>query len=262
MIGVLRVSVRLLLLAAITSWTVGHLSLRRRLAGSAGTNPGTDVAIGRRWSRRVLRLLGVEPEVHGTPPTGVVMLLANHRSYIDIPILLAHVPCAFLAKAEIGDWPLFGRAAKLQHTVFVQREVKESRQASRAASAARLRAGLPFAAFPEGTTTRGPGTLPFFRGLFEVAHEESVPVVPVAISYETRQDAWVGDDDFLSHFLGCFRRSRVRVRVAFGPPVRGEDATQLLQATSLWISDRLERLDDERPAEQAPIAHLRPAPAR
>ncbi|HVP27594.1 MAG TPA: lysophospholipid acyltransferase family protein [Myxococcota bacterium] len=251
MIGTLRVSLRLCLLAALTGVTVMRLRVARALRGP---RPHSDTRLGRAWARRMLRLLGVELEVHGQPPAETALLLANHRSYVDIAALLAQIPCAFLAKHEISEWPLFGTAARYQHTVFVKRECKESRRASRGAAVQVLRQGLCFAAFPEGTTTRGPGTLPFFRGLFEVAQEHAVPVVPVAIEYGDRADAWVDDETFLGHFLGCFRKRRIRVAIAFGPVLRPEAPDALRARTESWIRERLETL--------APSCGERSAPAR
>lgn len=235
-IGSLRVSSRLLRMAGSTFAETQRLRLAARLGDGC---PHTAVRRGHAWARRVVRGLGVELEVHGRPPKERVLLLANHRSYIDIPVLLSQVPCAFLAKAEIGEWPLFGTAARLQHTVFVKRECKDSRRASRAAALERLRQGLTFAAFPEGTTTRGPGTLPFFPGLFQLAAEHGVPVVPVAIEYADADDAWVDDDPFLGHFLTAFRKPRVEAFVSFGPLLHPAEVKDLRGETERWIRSRL-----------------------
>jgi len=259
-IGKLRVALRLAVLAADTAMTVAWLRLRRRL-GPAPRQQSLRVA--QAWSRRMLRVLGVSLEVRGCAPRGTVLLLANHRSYLDIPLLLSQVPCAFLAKEEIAGWPLFGAAARLAHTVFVRRDCGESRRASRLAARERLRAGLAFAAFPEGTTSRGPGLLPFFPGLFRVAEQEDVPVVPVAIDYVEPDDAWVGDDPFLPHFLRRFRRRRVGASICFGPPVRSGDVADLKAFAELWIRSRLESVPapSVTPTRAAPPRRARAAAA-
>lgn len=239
MLGTARVTLRLLALATLTAFTVLRLKLSKRLRGGC---PHVATRHGHAWARRMTRLLGVRIEVHGSPPAGPVLLLANHRSYVDIAALLAQRPCAFLAKAEIGEWPLFGAAARETHTVFVKREDRASRRAARAGALALLRQGVTFAAFPEGTTSRGPGALPFYPGLFELAAEHRIPVVPVAIEYGSRDDAWVGDDGFIPHFLGCFRRPRMRVAVAFGPVLEQADQEELRAEAEAWIRHRLETL--------------------
>ena len=239
LLGTARVTLRLFGLAALTAFTVLRIKVSARLRGGC---PQIATWHGHRWARRMVNLLGVELEVHGSPPTGPVLLLANHRSYVDIAALLAQRPCAFLAKAEIAEWPLFGAAARETHTVFVRREDKASRRAARAGAMALLRQGVAFAAFPEGTTSRGPGALPFFPGLFELAAEHGISVVPVAIEYASRDDAWVGDDGFIPHFLGCFRKRRVQVALAFGPVLDHPDKEGLKREAEAWIRARLETL--------------------
>jgi 1-acyl-sn-glycerol-3-phosphate acyltransferase len=239
LLGTARVTFRVLALATLTTFTVLHLKLSARLRGRC---PHLATRHGHAWARRMLSLLGVKVQVHGSPPAGPVLLLANHRSYVDIVALLAQQPCAFLAKREIEEWPLFGAAARETHTVFVKREDKASRRAARAGALDLLRQGVVFAAFPEGTTSRGPGALPFFPGLFELAAEHRIPVVPVAIEYASRDDAWVGDDGFIPHFLSCFRRRRTQVALAFGPVLHRGDKEGLRAEAEAWIRSRLETL--------------------
>jgi 1-acyl-sn-glycerol-3-phosphate acyltransferase len=264
LLGTARVTFRLVALAALTAVTVLRLKLSARLRGRC---PHVATQHGHAWARRMVSLLGVEVEVHGGPPAGPVLLLANHRSYVDIVALLAQRPCAFLAKREIEEWPLFGAAARETHTVFVKREDKASRRAARAGALALLRQGLAFAAFPEGTTSRGPGALPFFPGLFALAAEHGIPVVPVAIEYASRDDAWVGDDGFVPHFLGSFRRRRMQVALAFGPVLQQGDKEALRAEAEAWIRSRLEMLAPrgvlapprELPGTSGPAAAATPA---
>lgn len=253
-IGSARVGVRLVRMAGATGLCVQRMRWRARLRGEC---PHAAVRRGHAWARRLVPALGVELRVSGAVPRDRVLLLANHRSYLDIPILLSQLPCAFLAKAEIGEWPLFGEAARLSHTVFVKREDRASRRAARGSALERLRQGLTFAAFPEGTTSRGPGLLPFFPGLFELAAEHGVPVVPAAIAYDDPADAWVDDDPFLGHFLSSFRKRRIGATLAFGPVLRPEAASDLRAETEHWIRNRLAGL-----AQEAPCTAVRPATPR
>ena len=231
-----RVWRRLLHMATLTC--VAALRLRRaRRRGSESPHEG--IGHGHAWARGIVRALGIELTVHGTCPHGPHLLLANHRSYVDIVAILSQIPCAFLAKAEIARWPLFGRAARLTHTVFVARDDLESRKLAREGALALLQRGVPFAAFPEGTTFRGPGLLPFFPGLFRLAEQYDFPVVPVAIEYDDPDDAWVGDDSFVTHFLSAFRKRRMRVRLVFGPPLRAHEVDDLRDATRAYIHARV-----------------------
>lgn len=259
LVGAMRVGSRMAGAVILTGGELAWLRARRRVSGDC---PHTAVRHGRRWARALLRLLGVELEVSGRPPEGPALLLANHRSYLDIPILLSQVPCTFLAKAEIGSWPMFGKAAQLTRTVLVQRDCKESRRASRAAAIERIRQGLSFAAFPEGTTSHGPEVLPFHLGLFEVAAEHGVPVVPVTLYYRQRSAAWVSEP-LLPHFRRCFSRRRVQASVHFGPTLRSADGREMCRQAEAWVRSRLAALGP--PEADAPLtlppAHI-PTAAR
>jgi 1-acyl-sn-glycerol-3-phosphate acyltransferase len=197
--------------------------------------------LGRRLARRLVGVLGLRVEVLGRPPRGPAVLVANHRSWADIPALLHCIECTFLAKREMAGWPLFGALARALRTVFVARECKQSRRRARAELARILAGGGTVALFPEGTTTRGPGLLPFQPGMFWTAAQGGTRVVPVALHYEYAEDAWVDGDTLLGHFLARFSREQVRVRIEFGPPLCGSDGEVLCRAAHDWIAAALER---------------------
>ncbi len=240
--GQARALGRALLLAALTTASNAHCRARTRLAKDPLR---VAIRLNRRLARALVRVLGVSIEVRGRVPPGVVLLVVNHRSYVDIPVLMAHVSAVFLAKQEIADWPLFGTAARLAQTIFVRREERPSRKAALAAIAAALDAGHAVALFPEGTTSAEPGTRPFRPGAFYLAVEKGIPVVPIAIAYGSPDDAWVGDDSFVRHFLERFGLPEMRVSVAIGPPLRGTDGGELRDAAEAWIGDRVDRLERE-----------------
>ncbi len=200
------------------------------------------------WSADMLRVLGVEVELHGEPPKGA-MVVANHRSYIDICVLAQHMPCVFLSKAELKKWPVLGTAAKLGHTIFVERENRESRKQAREELARVLSLGVSTVVFPEGTTRIGPGAGAFRPGIFHVATQSGVPVVPAVVEYEHPQSAWVGDDTFIGHFLRTFGQRRIRATVRFGEPLTHAHADGLRLLAQRWVDEeshvlrrRLDRL--------------------
>lgn len=231
---------RLVLLALLTQGVM--LALRLRSRGRPGDLPGA-LRFGHAWARTAVRALGVQVDRRGYIPAERVLVVANHRSYIDIPILLSAMPCVFLAKREVAEWPLFGTAAELQSTVWVDRECPESRRQAVERAESVLASGISFAAFPEGTTTAGPGVRSFFPGLFKLAERRGFPVLPVAVSYGDPSAAFVDDADFLTHFLACFGRRRTRVRVEFGPLIRPGDTVDTRARAESWIRTRLESLD-------------------
>ncbi|MDE2271653.1 MAG: 1-acyl-sn-glycerol-3-phosphate acyltransferase, partial [Xanthomonadaceae bacterium] len=128
-----------------------------------GPRPGTaGAALLTGWSRLFLRLFGVRVVRMGEPLHDPVMFVANHGSWMDITVLHAIRPADFVAKAEIGRWPLVGWMARRGGTIFHQRGSNHSLAAVMAVMSDRLRAGRSIAAFPEGGTAPA-GTLKVFH---------------------------------------------------------------------------------------------------
>lgn len=141
------------------------------------------------WSRGILKVTGVQLSVEGLdniPREGPCVFVANHRSYYDIPLLLASLdkPHGILAKEELEKIPLLNRWMKLLGCVFVQRDdVRASVRALNDATAI-VEGGKSFIIFPEGTRYKGEegGAGEFKNGAFRIAVKTGAPVVPVAIS--------------------------------------------------------------------------------
>jgi 1-acyl-sn-glycerol-3-phosphate acyltransferase len=135
----------------------------------------------RRWSRRLLSVLGVELRVVGGSPQG--LLVANHISFLDIFVINAVRPVAFVSKDEVRRWPLIGWLAIHADTIFLERGSRRAAQRARAALVQRLAAGDRAGVFPESTTTTGDKVLPFHGALFQAAIDAGAPVTPVALRY-------------------------------------------------------------------------------
>lgn len=111
------------------------------------------------------------------------VFIANHASFFDPPLLISTLPSqpVFMAKRELAYIPFLGWVIWLAGFIFVDRG-KGSRSISSLKAAARqVRHGQSIAAFPEGTRTRTGSLLPFKRGVFALAKEAGVPVIPMAI---------------------------------------------------------------------------------
>lgn len=142
-----------------------------------------------RWSRGILKVTGVSLMVEGLdniPKDRPCVFVGNHRSYYDIPLLLAGLdkPHGILAKEELEKIPLLNRWMKLLGCVFVQRDdVRASVRALNDATAI-VESGKSFVIFPEGTRYKGEegGAGEFKNGAFRIAVKTGAPVVPVAIS--------------------------------------------------------------------------------
>ncbi|MCS6877291.1 MAG: lysophospholipid acyltransferase family protein [Geminicoccaceae bacterium] len=187
------------------------------------------------WCKGVLFLLGVRLDVRGRPsPLLPVLLVPNHVSYLDVPILGALCDAVFVAKAEIADWPLFGLLARLARTMFVRRHWREAKR-QRDALAARLARGESFVLFAEGTSSNGLDVLPLKTSLLSVAEPDVVDrliaIQPVVLAYRQLLDgapidetnaelyAWYGEAALLPHLWRVLQLPGVEVAVRFGEPV-------------------------------------------
>jgi lyso-ornithine lipid O-acyltransferase len=176
-----------------------------------------------RASLRVLNAVGIRPVVHGRPPThGLVV--ANHLSYLDIAIISAVMPCFFVSKLEIAEWPYFGRAARTGGTIFIDRRSRSSTAEVARQIAERLKLPVPMLLFPEGTSTDGLQVLRFHSSLFEPAVVASAPVTAAAVRYvllggaSERDLCWFGDALFLPHLWKALGASGFGAEVTFGEP--------------------------------------------
>ena len=155
----------------------------------------------------VARIVGARARIVGTPRRRDVVFVANHLSWIDIPLIAGATGSAFVAKAELRAAPIVGWLCTLNRTIFVAREdrLAVATQIDRLRDAladARKRMG-PVTIFPEGTTGDGVTLLPFKAALL-AALDPPPPgtlVQPVRIDYgeATHELAWVGDEPGQHH---------------------------------------------------------------
>lgn len=179
-------------------------------------------------------ILGFRVQRYGTPsPSRPTLYVANHTSYLDIPVLSAVTEACFIAKAEVATWPLFGWLAKLQRSVFIERRAQRSAE-HRDVIRDRLQQGDKLILFAEGTSHDGMRVLPFKSALFSAADHEvdgaPVTVQPVTVAY-LRLDglplgrfyrpflAWYGDMELGSHLWTMLGLGTIEVAVIFHPPV-------------------------------------------
>ncbi|QND51732.1 1-acyl-sn-glycerol-3-phosphate acyltransferase [Phyllobacterium sp. 628] len=184
------------------------------------------------------KLLGLKVHVHGEMATQRPLLLAaNHASWSDIVVLGSLKEISFIAKAEVANWPLFGMFAKLQRSVFVEREKRGKTHHQASEIATRLASGDVMVLFAEGTTSDGNRVLPFKTSLFgaaQVAIRETsvqeVTVQPVAIAYTRVHGvpmgrfhrpliSWPGDVTLGPSLIGLLKDGALDVDVWFGEPV-------------------------------------------
>lgn len=178
------------------------------------------------WAIEILKTLKVEVVVQGEVARDPsVLFVGNHISYVDIPLLMAHIEkVSFVAKKEISAWPVFGEAAKKVNTVFVDRENKKSRQSARDSIKDAIRHGKRIVVFPSGTTSMYENKR-WKKGVFDIAQQENCFIQPFRINYSPlRKVAYIDNDFFPVHLYKLCRTDAVRAHLEFHPPIKVEDA--------------------------------------
>ncbi len=197
------------------------------------------------WKKTLLWIMNIEVIEEGEPIKSPGILMANHRSYVDIVITPSQIPYVIVAKKSVKSWPIVGFGGTSISTIWVDRNSKESRHDTREQMRDRLEKGGSVLVFPEGTTDKGPGLLELKPGMFHVCAEGGFPIHPFAIEYENPDIAWVGDDLFIPHFVRHFGSKKVRVKVKYGPTISGTDGEQLRLETYNWLDQNLRQMRNE-----------------
>lgn len=186
-------------------------------------------------------LLGIRLQVYGEPPLVQGLIVANHRSYFDPIIMLIHRNTFPVGKKEVESWPLIGYICKVSGVIFVDRKDPLSRQKTCEAISEALSKGHSVINFPEGTTHTLPATMDFNYGSFVMATKIKAAVIPIAIDYKEKTDAFVDDDTFVPHFLKCFGKLTTEIKMTYFPPLYSDDAEYLLNTSKNMIDKELIR---------------------
>lgn len=188
------------------------------------------------YHRQVCRLLGIKLTIEGAVVAdSPVLLVANHTSWLDIPVLSAVAPLSFVAKKEVGGWPFVSSLARLQRTVFVDRARRQAAGAAADEISERLASGDTIVLFAEGTSSDANRVLPFKSSLFgavksDLPTEDRAVVQTCAIVYthlhgvplhraDRPRVAWYGDMEMQAHAWGVLSQGPVAVTIKIGDPV-------------------------------------------
>lgn len=194
------------------------------------------------YHRWVCRILGIRIAVEGDVKSSQgVLLVSNHVSWLDIPVISAVAPVSFIAKREVSTWPFVSWLAKLQRTVFIDRERRSEVSTKTNEILRRLEAGDTVVLFAEGTSSDGNTVLPFKTSLFasvkpskadDPDHDISVQTMAIAYrriyglpvgSRRRHLIGWYGDMDMGSHGWRLLGLGPLDVSIRLGPPVPLED---------------------------------------
>lgn len=181
----------------------------------------------RRFMGRCLRVFDVTllREGHAPPRDGARLIVSNHRSGLDIPILGSLFDGSFLSRADLSTWPAIGPAARHIGTLFVDRKDQSSRAGAVKAMRRVLKQDESVLVFPEGTTYPGDDVRPFHAGAFLAAKDIAAKVLCVGFAYEPR--AQYVEKSFGAHLSKVAALPSVRCALVIGEarpvgPVREE----------------------------------------
>jgi len=173
-------------------------------------------------------IFGLRITVEGViAPNRPLLLISNHTTYLDIPVMGSLVNLSFTPKSEIRSWPVIGYLGVLADCVYIERRPAYMQQAA-TEMREKLAAGKVLSIFGEGTTTDGVHLKPFKSGFMSLAIEEELPVQPISLAYthfgdrriadDNREEvAWVGDATFFRHFWHVLSQPSVRIHVKVHP---------------------------------------------
>ena len=237
--------IRLVLFVLVTSIIFGLLLFTNIFYTSKSKKIERGI-IYRRLNVRILHyILGSKITVYGEEPKVSGLIISNHRSYFDGLIILKNILAFPIAKKEVESWPLVGNVGKATGVIFVNRENKESRIQTRLQVSKVLEDGFSILNTPEGTTHIEPTTIKFKPGAFVLAAELGVPVIPIAVDYKNLNDAWIGDDTFIPHFLRCFGKWRTETKVSYLEPIQSNNVDELISISKKNIDEELIRFRKE-----------------
>ncbi len=188
------------------------------------------------YHRILCTLIGVRiREVGRRSTASPALILSNHVSWLDICVITALAPVVFVAKSEVAGWPLFGWLARLQRTIFINRQARHQTGAATREIADRLLGGDAVVLFAEGTSSDGIRVLPFrsslvgavHHALGNSTHHTHVTVQPMSLAYVgfggvpmgralRERVAWYGDADLVPHLLHVLASGAVDVIVSWG----------------------------------------------
>lgn len=190
------------------------------------------------YHRQVCKIVGIRLHVEGeVAEEQGVFLIANHVSWIDISVLSAVAPVSFVAKQEVASWPFVSWLAKLQRSVFIDRNRRSEVGDKANEILNRLAAGDHIVLFAEGTSSDGNSVIPFKTSLFAAAKPTGGAPMGAKVSAQTlaltynkvyglplcrrgrHLVAWYGEMDLATHAWRLLGLGPIEAHVRIGPPI-------------------------------------------
>jgi 1-acyl-sn-glycerol-3-phosphate acyltransferase len=221
----LRACWRLLRMLAHIAKGLGIVALR-----FPALSPDRQHAHVQAWSLQLLAHAGIRLRILGTPPvTGPVMLVANHLSWLDIPVMHAARHCRFVSKSDVQGWPIIGALATAAGTLYIERSSRRDALRMVRTMQEALERGEVLAVFPEGTTGDGRAMLPFHANLLQAAVLAQAPVQPVGLRFADQATgatsfapSYIGDETLVGSIWRTLCAPTIEAVVHYGTPERAD----------------------------------------
>ncbi|MCY1721499.1 lysophospholipid acyltransferase family protein [Prolixibacteraceae bacterium Z1-6] len=196
------------------------------------------------WGTSIVFCLGIKINRNDLPKSNNFILMPNHRSYLDIFIIAALTPSTMVGKAEINKWPFMKLGVRVTNSILVDRKDSRSLLNTMKKIKESVKQGIPVTLFPEGTTHAGPLTKEFKNGSFKIAADSGIPVIPMAIDFEDKADAWIGDDTLVGHFFRQMGKFQTKVNIRYCDPISDNDYKTLQEKTKSQIDAMLTEIQN------------------
>ncbi len=198
----------------------------------------------RNYSRIAIRILNLHVEIIGeksdvTP----AIYVSNHRSFSDPVVISLFSDVFVIAKAEVANMPIINKAVEMTGIIYVKREEKSSRAATRETLVKTIKENKNVLIFAEGTVSGTKEILPLKYGSFIAAADNDINIIPIALEYQSKRDLWIVPS-FLGQHVQQFGKWRTNCRITYGEPLLDKDGVALHDKTQNWLEENVSMLQE------------------
>ena len=182
------------------------------------------------WAKRLLRILKIKITLSGEVlkflGSDSYLVVSNHISWLDIPVIFSLKPITFVSATDVKTWPIIGMLAKISGAIFVDRDRRSSLpEVIQAMNHHFKNDKQSICIFPEGITSNGYQVLPFKSNLFQSAFESDKLLLPLSIKYKennviTNRTSFHGSTTLFQSFKRVAKSNHIEVEVDIGHPVK------------------------------------------
>ena len=182
------------------------------------------------WAKRLLRILKIKITLSGEVLKFLgkdsYLVVSNHISWLDIPVIFSLKPMTFVSASDVKTWPIIGMLAKISGAIFVERNRKSSLvEVIQAMNHHFKNEKRSICIFPEGVTSNGYQVLPFKSNLFQSAFESNVLLLPLSIKYKennvlTNRTSFHGSTTLFQSFKRVAKSNLIKVVIDIGRPIK------------------------------------------